>query len=596
MAIIPLIKCCSANKRTACGQPNSGWAPRGLAVGRAGRPAATHLPATCALPAALMPSVASPSKTHFTFWIRVGPAGSQGAAMAGGESLLIRAGSWQAQSGPQLLKTTSDLLLQAQAFQQPKGVSRLLAEEGKTNSVDSSSTAAGQSGAAHTLLHDSATATLLPPLRQISLDVIAATELNRTKGLGGQERERGSQNIFQDVFNELAGKDELAPLQAGQLYTLPSMQFLESMLSDFDAAKHGGGAAGGSGMGGPLDLSGDVFDMPDYPPAAQQLRQPPPGLRPTPFEQQHLQQPHLLHPQAAAVGPYGGSGLGPAPGPSGYGFVPTGGSAPAQLGSMHGSSSSGSMTLQASMRAHSAYVSTHPGMAPAGPGAAHLHVAHSQSHAALLADQEATQRHIAMLQQQQAAAMAAAARPPPGHAAPGVRQPAVPQPAQPRATPRRTSQAYADFEYEEAEVSLQTSKSGRVRKVASFTGVKRKLDVAHASESRDSRGSVGPDPSAGEVGSKGSKGRKTAGGAKNRKGRRTVCLNCGCHQTPQWRCGPLGPRTLCNACGVRYKKDLPLNCWPIRDGMVLPPGAVLPQGFVVPPGITIHTQPADWVD
>lgn len=79
---------------------------------------------------------------------------------------------------------------------------RLLDEEGKTNSVDSSSTAAGQSGAAHTLLHDSATASLLPPLRQISLDVIAASELNRAKGLGGQERERGSQ-IFQDVFNEV---------------------------------------------------------------------------------------------------------------------------------------------------------------------------------------------------------------------------------------------------------------------------------------------------------------------------------------------------------------------------------------------------------
>ncbi|KAL4435934.1 hypothetical protein ABPG77_000696 [Micractinium sp. CCAP 211/92] len=511
--------------------------------------------------------------------------------MAGGESLLIRAGSWQAQGGPQLLKTTSDLLLQAQAFQQPKGVIRLLDEEGKTNSVDSSSTAAGQSGAAHTLLHDSATASLLPPLRQISLDVIAASELNRAKGLGGQERERGSQ-IFQDVFNELAGKDELAPLQAGQLYTLPSMQFLESMLSDFDAAKHGSGGAGG-GMGGPLELPGDAFDLPDYQPAGSQLGQHPGALRPTPFEQQQLQQPHLLLPQAAGMGPYGG-GMSHAPGASSYGFVPTGGSAPAQLGPMHGSSS-GSMTLQASMRAHSAYVGAHPGMVAAGPGTHQMH-AHPQSHAALLADQEATQRHIAMLQQQQAAAAMAAARPPPGHPVPGVRQPAVPQPAQPRATPRRTSQAYADFDYEEAEVSLQTSKSGRVRKVASFTGVKRKLDVAHASESRDSHSSVGPDPSAGEVGSKGSKGRKSAGSAKNRKGRRTVCLNCGCHQTPQWRCGPLGPRTLCNACGVRYKKDLPLNCWPIRDGMVLPPGAVLPPGFVVPPGITIHTQPADWVD
>ena len=57
-----------------------------------------------------------------------------------------------------------------------------------------------------------------------------------------------------------------------------------------------------------------------------------------------------------------------------------------------------------------------------------------------------------------------------------------------------------------------------------------------------------------------------------------MCLNCGCHQTPQWRCGPLGPRTLCNACGVRYKKDLPLNCWPIRDGMVLPPVSVWMRG------------------
>jgi hypothetical protein len=71
-----------------------------------------------------------------------------------------------------------------------------------------------------------------------------------------------------------------------------------------------------------------------------------------------------------------------------------------------------------------------------------------------------------------------------------------------------------------------------------------------------------------------------------------VCLNCGSHQTPQWRCGPLGPRTLCNACGVRAKKGLPLNCWPIREGMVLPPGAVLPPGVHVPEGMTIITQPA----
>lgn len=31
------------------------------------------------------------------------------------------------------------------------------------------------------------------------------------------------------------------------------------------------------------------------------------------------------------------------------------------------------------------------------------------------------------------------------------------------------------------------------------------------------------------------------------------CLHCQADKTPQWRAGPLGPKTLCNACGVRYK-------------------------------------------
>lgn len=37
----------------------------------------------------------------------------------------------------------------------------------------------------------------------------------------------------------------------------------------------------------------------------------------------------------------------------------------------------------------------------------------------------------------------------------------------------------------------------------------------------------------------------------NGEGRR--CLHCATDKTPQWRTGPLGPKTLCNACGVRYK-------------------------------------------
>lgn len=46
----------------------------------------------------------------------------------------------------------------------------------------------------------------------------------------------------------------------------------------------------------------------------------------------------------------------------------------------------------------------------------------------------------------------------------------------------------------------------------------------------------------------------TINGKKCRRG----CLNCQAQKTPQWRMGPDGPKTLCNACGVRYRKGLPL--------------------------------------
>ncbi|XP_050222593.1 GATA transcription factor 12 [Mercurialis annua] len=58
-------------------------------------------------------------------------------------------------------------------------------------------------------------------------------------------------------------------------------------------------------------------------------------------------------------------------------------------------------------------------------------------------------------------------------------------------------------------------------------------------------------------------GKKTvkASGAKRRDniengnngGEGRKCLHCATDKTPQWRTGPMGPKTLCNACGVRYK-------------------------------------------
>ncbi|CAN0888897.1 GATA transcription factor 16 [Linum grandiflorum] len=33
------------------------------------------------------------------------------------------------------------------------------------------------------------------------------------------------------------------------------------------------------------------------------------------------------------------------------------------------------------------------------------------------------------------------------------------------------------------------------------------------------------------------------------------CIDCHTTTTPCWRGGPAGPRTLCNACGIRYRKS-----------------------------------------
>ncbi|XP_058190758.1 GATA transcription factor 5-like isoform X2 [Rhododendron vialii] len=44
-------------------------------------------------------------------------------------------------------------------------------------------------------------------------------------------------------------------------------------------------------------------------------------------------------------------------------------------------------------------------------------------------------------------------------------------------------------------------------------------------------------------------GGETGGGSQTQR----RCSHCQVQKTPQWRTGPLGAKTLCNACGVRYK-------------------------------------------
>lgn len=38
-----------------------------------------------------------------------------------------------------------------------------------------------------------------------------------------------------------------------------------------------------------------------------------------------------------------------------------------------------------------------------------------------------------------------------------------------------------------------------------------------------------------------------------------TCTHCGTTKTPQWREGPAGPKTLCNACGIRYRRSQSLG-------------------------------------
>ncbi|XP_059431359.1 GATA transcription factor 29 isoform X2 [Corylus avellana] len=41
----------------------------------------------------------------------------------------------------------------------------------------------------------------------------------------------------------------------------------------------------------------------------------------------------------------------------------------------------------------------------------------------------------------------------------------------------------------------------------------------------------------------------------NDPSKRCTNYNCGTNNTPMWRKGPLGPKSLCNACGIKYRKE-----------------------------------------
>ncbi|PON88194.1 GATA transcription factor [Trema orientale] len=47
---------------------------------------------------------------------------------------------------------------------------------------------------------------------------------------------------------------------------------------------------------------------------------------------------------------------------------------------------------------------------------------------------------------------------------------------------------------------------------------------------------------------------KNPSGVSSEESHKKTCADCGTTKTPLWRGGPAGPKSLCNACGIRSRK------------------------------------------
>jgi hypothetical protein len=56
-------------------------------------------------------------------------------------------------------------------------------------------------------------------------------------------------------------------------------------------------------------------------------------------------------------------------------------------------------------------------------------------------------------------------------------------------------------------------------------------------------------------------------------GKIKACMQCGTTRTPQWREGPYGPKTLCNACGVKRVRAIKAQQQGKNPGQVTHPPA-----------------------
>ena len=99
--------------------------------------------------------------------------------------------------------------------------------------------------------------------------------------------------------------------------------------------------------------------------------------------------------------------------------------------------------------------------------------------------------------------------------------------------------------------TFKTPVPAKARSKRTRTGVRvwplKSPSLAAASSTTTSSSSSSSPSSPQRADSRAKKRAAADGGAARR------CSHCGVQKTPQWRTGPLGAKTLCNACGVRYK-------------------------------------------
>ncbi|PKU63779.1 GATA transcription factor 7-like [Dendrobium catenatum] len=104
----------------------------------------------------------------------------------------------------------------------------------------------------------------------------------------------------------------------------------------------------------------------------------------------------------------------------------------------------------------------------------------------------------------------------------------------------------------EALVPIKAKRSKRHRRTGAFWFIFSTFSVSSNTSSPSSSSSCCSSYKSQESYQK-KRGRKPNNSAASGVSGDRQCTHCGVQKTPQWRAGPHGPKTLCNACGVRFK-------------------------------------------